>query len=250
MSKTWSVSSPLSPLLGGYNMQKLPIHYAEVEAIYNQTIGNGYKTLAITSATAGEGKTTIAQAIVERAQVVGKRVLLVDMNTFNPDLSRKLAIPSKQSTSNNNIVDIKDKGYSLLPAPGKLNEILQYRETELLLASLQAWQADFDCIIFDTSALTSLNQSNIPAEMISEVCQGTVMIIEAGKTPASLIQESVDKLKQRKVNLIGSIINDKSNPSLLTEMQRETYRLNHIFPTLMAKLRKALASSILFSVSV
>ncbi|MFQ3277943.1 MAG: protein-tyrosine kinase, partial [Colwellia sp.] len=35
-------------------MQELPIHYTEVEAIYNQTIGSGYRTLAITSAQAGE----------------------------------------------------------------------------------------------------------------------------------------------------------------------------------------------------
>jgi hypothetical protein len=36
-------------------MLDLPIHYAEVEAIYNQTIGTGYRTIAITSAIAGEG---------------------------------------------------------------------------------------------------------------------------------------------------------------------------------------------------
>ncbi len=49
-----------------------------------------------------------------------------------------------------------------------------------------------------------------------------------------------EKLKLKKVNLIGSIINDKNNPSLLTELQRETYRLNRLFPNVMAKLRKSL----------
>jgi len=231
-------------------MQELPIHYAEVEAIYNQTIGSGYKTLAITSAKAGEGKTTIAQALVERAQLVGKKVLLVEMNTFNPALSDKLRLSMSDQLIENEIVTIESKGYSLLPAPKNMSDVLQYREANLLLEAISGWLNDFNCIIFDTSALTSLNQSNIPAEIICGVCEGTLLVVEAGQTPESLIQEGIEKLKLKKVNLIGSILNDKTNPSLLTELQRETYRINRVFPVLMAKLRKKLASTVLLNVSV
>ncbi|ALO34408.1 hypothetical protein CMT41_06505 [Colwellia sp. MT41] len=231
-------------------MSVLPIHYAEVEAIYNQTIGSGYKTLAVTSAIAGEGKTTIAQAIVERAQVVGKKVLLVEMNTFNPALSEKLLMSMNNHVAENEIIAIESKGYSLLPAPQNIRDVLQYRESKFLLAAIKRWLVDFDCIIFDTSALTSLNQSNIAAEIISEVCQGTILVIEAGRTPASSIQESIEKLKNKKVNLIGSVLNDKSNPSLLVELQRESHRLNWLCPVLMSKLRKKLASTVLLNVSI
>lgn len=231
-------------------MQVLPIHYAEVEAIYNQTIGSGYKTLAITSAKAGEGKTTIAQAIVERAQVVGKKVLLVEMNTFNPVLSEKLRSTMTCPVTSNEIIAIEGKGYSLLPAPQNIRDVLQYRESHILLESIKQWLADFDCIIFDTSALTSLNQSNIPAEIICEACEGTLLVVEAGTTPASSIQEAVEKLKLKKVNLIGSILNDRNNPSLLTELRRETYRLNRLFPLIMAKLRKRLGNIVLLNISV
>jgi len=231
-------------------MQELPIHYAEVEAIYNQTIGSGYKTLAITSAKAGEGKTTIAQALVERAQLIGKKVLLVEMNTFNPELSEALRLSMPDQLIENKIVTVENKGYSLLPAPQSMADVLQYREANLLLEAVTGWLTDFDCIIFDTSALTSLNQSNIAAEIICGVCEGTVLVIEAGATPASLIQESIEKLKLKNVNLIGSVLNDQTNPSLLTELQRETYRLNKIFPVLMAKLREKIASTVLFNVSV
>lgn len=231
-------------------MQELPIHYAEVEAIYNQTIGSGYRTLAITSATAGEGKTTIAQAIVERAQVIGKKVLLVEMNTFNPALSENLRLSITSQVTANEIITVESKGYSLLPAPQNIRDVLQYRERNLLLESIKHWLVKFDCIIFDTSALTTLNQGNIPAEIICDVCEGALLVIEAGTTPANLIQESIEKLKLKKVNLIGSIINDKSNPSLLTELQRETYRLEQLLPNVMAKLRKKLARLVLLNISV
>jgi Mrp family chromosome partitioning ATPase len=231
-------------------MRELPIHYAEVEAIYNQTIGSGYRTLAITSAKAGEGKTTIAKAIVERAQVVGKKVLLVEMNTFNPALSESMRLSMPSDVMANEIIVIENKGYSLLPAPQNIRDVLQYRESNLLLELIKQWLVNFDCIIFDTSALTTLNQSNIPAEIICEVCEGALLVIEAGITPSSLIQESVEKLKLKKVNLIGSIINDKSNPSLLTELQRETYRLDRFLPKVMNNLRKRLTSSVLLNISV
>lgn len=231
-------------------MQELPIHYAEVEAIYNQTIGSGYKSLAITSAKAGEGKTTIAQALVERAQIVGKNVLLVDMNTFNPDLSEKLRSSINYSTKENDIVPLEDKGYSFLSAPKNIANILQYRESEILHKALSRWLINFDCIIFDTSPLASLNQNNIPAEIISEVCEGTIMVIEAGQTPSNIIQESIEKLKLKRVNLIGSVLNDKTNPSLLTELIRETYRLNKLLPNLMIKLRQRLQKITLLNVSV
>jgi Mrp family chromosome partitioning ATPase len=231
-------------------MQELPIHYAEVEAIYNQTIGSGYRTLAITSAKAGEGKTTVAQALVERAQIVGKKVLLVEMNTFNPVLSQALRQSITNNMTENQIMTVEGKGYSLLPAPKNIHDVLHYRESHLLLDSIKKWLADFDCIVFDSSALTSLNQSNIPAEIICDVCEGAILVIEAGTTPANLIQESVEKLKLKKVNLIGTVINDKSNPSLLAELQRETYRLNHLFPNVMAMLRKKLASLVLLNISI
>ncbi|HCH69757.1 MAG TPA: hypothetical protein DE042_04520 [Colwellia sp.] len=231
-------------------MQELPIHYAEVEAIYNQTLGSGYSTLAITSAKAGEGKTTVAQAIAKRAQVVGKIVLLVEMNTFNPVLSKALRTSITKPVTSNKIVAIEDKGYSLLPAPDNIRDILHYREKHLILESIKQWLVEFDCIIFDTSALTSQNQSNIPAEIICQVCEGALLVIEAGTTPANLIKESVEKLKLKNVNLIGSIINDINNPSLLTELQRETYRLNRLFPKVMVKLRKKLASLVLLNISV
>ncbi len=231
-------------------MQELPIHYAEVEAIYNQTIGSGYRTLAITSAKAGEGKSTVAQALVERAQVVGKKILLVEMNTFNPVLSQALRQSITTHVTANEIITVEGKGYSLLPAPQNISDVLHYRESHFLLESIQKWLADFDCIVFDSSSLTSLNQSNIPAEIICDVCEGTILVIESGTTPANLIQESVEKLKLKKVNLIGSIINDKNNPSLLAELQRETYRLEHLFPRFMANLRKKLAGLVLLNISI
>jgi len=229
-------------------MCEYPIHYVEVENIYNQTLGAGYRTLAITSAKQGEGKTSLTEAIAKRAQFSNKNVLVVELNTFNPVLSENLRQFENEVIAKP--IPLKDKGYNLIPAPKTIKEIMQYKETNVLKNAISSWLKDYDCIIFDTSALQSLNQSNIPPEIVCEVCDGAILIIEGGRTPSNLIEEGILKLKARKVNLIGTVINDKHNPSLLSEIVRETHRLDKIFPNTMAKLRKVLTSLVLLNVSV
>ena len=229
-------------------MCEYPIHFVEIEYIYNQTIAAGYRTIAVTSASNGEGKTSLVKALAKRAQLSEKKVLIVELNTFNPELSAKLREQcNKGSTS---IIAMQDQGYSLLPAPHDFREIMRYKETKILLEGITNWLIEYDCVLFDTSALQSLNQSNIPPETVCEVCEGTILITEAGKTPVSFIEEGLKKLKNKKVNLIGSVINDKVNPSLLSEVIRETHRFNRLFPKAMTRLRAWLHSIVLLNVSV
>lgn len=229
-------------------MCDFPIHFVEIEYIYNQTIGSGYRTIAITSAANGEGKTSLVTALAKRAKLSEKSVLIVELNTFNPALSAKLRDQHSQQSSA--IITMQDQGYSLLPAPHNFREIMRYKETKILLESITNWLSEYDCVLFDTSALQSLNQSNIPPEIVCEVCEGTILITAAGKTPASFIEEGLKKLKNKKVNLIGAVINDRHNPSLLSEVLRETHRFNRIFPKAMARLRTWLSSLLLLNVSV
>jgi len=229
-------------------MCEFPINYVEIENIYSQSIGAGYRTVAITSAKQGEGKTTLVKALAKRTRLSGKSVLVVELNTFNPTLSEKLRQqPDKEVTG---IISTTTQAYSLLPAPRSLQEVMRFKESHLLLEAINDWLIVYDCIFFDTSALQSLNQSKIPPEIVCEVCEGTILIIESGETPANLIEEGMHKLKARKVNLIGSVLNDKNNPSLLAEVVRETNRLNKVFPNIMMKMRKALTSLVVLNVSV
>ena len=225
-----------------------PINYVEIEHIYNQTIGAGYRTLAVTSAKQGEGKTSLVKVLAKRAKMSGKTVLVVELNTFNPALSEK--IRDKLNQKSTTIIPMQEQGFNLLPAPQTIKDIMRFKETSILLEGIQNWLIDYDCLIFDTSALQSLNQSNIPPEIVCEVCEGALLIIQAGKTSTNAIEEAIKKLSHKKVNLIGSVINDKQNPTLLSEIIRETHRFDRLLPKAMTKFRKTLASIELLNVSV
>ncbi len=244
-------------------MKELPINYAEVEAIYSLTIGSGYKTLAITSSTSGEGKSTVAKAIVERSLAIGKKVLLVDTNTFDSalskiylknifdtELSKKYISSDNTSIKDNKIFNIDGKSISVIPAPQNMHDVMLYREVDVLKNSIKKWLENYDCIIFDTSAFNSKNQRNIPAEIICEVCSGFLLVVETGVTPSSLINESIEKLNTRKTNLIGTILNDKNNPTLLFSIQNSTHRLDSFLPNLMRFVRKKLGQLVVLNVEI
>ncbi|REL28015.1 tyrosine-protein kinase family protein [Thalassotalea euphylliae] len=252
----------------------LPCHYAEVEAVYSQTLGANYRTLAVTSAAPGEGKSTLAEALVKRAQAAGKKVLLVELNTFNPVLKARLDAVQKQASTvqvnessqcqeashkdheaasngdKNGTFSLNEQGYSVLAVSGNVALINQYREASLLSSAIHHWLNEFDCIVFDTASLAMLNQHNIPADTVCQMCDGAVLVVEAGKTPANLIEEGIEKLVAKQVNIVGTVINDKTNPSLLAEMIRETYKLDPWLPNLMRKLRAKLADVVMLNVAV
>ena len=258
-------------------MITLPSHYAEVEAIYSQTLGANYRTIAITSAAPGEGKSTLAEALVKRAQASGKQVLLVELNTFNPVLKARLQALNAQQTAtthqpkkvakntankladkltNKEIIQLNEQGFSVLPFDRDVAAnidtpfVEKYREASLLAQAVNQWLIEFDCIVFDTASLAMLNQHNIPACTVCQVCDGAIMVVEAGKTPANLIEEGIAKLAAKQVNVVGAVLNDKSNPSLLDEMIRESYKLDRWLPKLMGKLRTKLANTVMLNVAV
>lgn len=55
-----------SPLASAF-----PVHYAEMEELFARTIGRGARSIAVTSANSGEGRTGIAYALARRSAVSG-----------------------------------------------------------------------------------------------------------------------------------------------------------------------------------
>ena len=62
----------------------------------NRTISS----LAIGSATVGEGKSTVALNLAHVAALAGQRVLLVDANLHSPSLHKLLELPNVKGLSN------------------------------------------------------------------------------------------------------------------------------------------------------
>ena len=247
-------------------MNELPIHYAELESIYSQTIDCGVRSLAITACSSGEGTTTLACALAKRAQAGGRKTLLVDMNFCHPSIGPELGLnPCSWNNLDNLLEDqislVNDTGdvaaylpkplspLAVLPAPSTPTGNLLLREKGYLARCMEAWLLEYEVVIVDTSPLNAINRHNLPAERICSQCEGTVLTVLAGITRQAQLQSAMARLNGHGIELSGCVFNDRYCPTLAEELLRETYRLQRWLPSLMNWLRGKISQSALLNLS-
>jgi len=247
-------------------MNQLPIHYAELESIYSQTIDCGVRSLAITACNSGEGTTTLACALAKRAQAGGRKTLLVDMNFCHPSIGPELGLePGSWKNLDNllteqialvndseELVSYLPKSLSplaVLPAPSTPTGNLILREKGYLARCMEAWLLEYEVVIVDTSPLNAINRHNLPAERICSQCEGTVLAVLAGITRQAQLHTAMERLNGHGIQLSGCVFNDRFCPSLAEELVRETYRLQRWLPSMMTWLRGKIRHSSLLNLS-
>lgn len=247
-------------------MNELPIHYAELETIYSQTIDCGVRSLAVTASNSGEGTSTLACALAKRAQAGGRKVLLVDMNFCSPSIAAEVGVdPGSWNNLENlledqisqvdgvdNSIAYLPKGLTplaVLPAPSTPTGNLLLREKDYLARCMQAWLEEYEVVIVDTSPLNAINRHNLPAERICSQCEGTVLTVLAGVTRQAQLQAAMTRLHGHGIQLSGCVFNDRYCPSLAEELIRETYRFQRWFPSMMNWLRHKVRNSALLNLS-
>lgn len=235
-------------------MIKLPISYLEIEEIYNNCIGKGMRSVAITSANPEEGCSSLAYALSLRSEADGKRTLLVEVNMLHPelgDISGHLHtdwLPSPQS-ADGCIMRSDDANLDILPAPCD-TDVLRFRNIANMSKLMEHWLENYDAVIFDTSPVNARNRNNIPAESICAMVDGAIIIVMAGVTRQTQFKAALDRLNQNDVSLIGIVFNDYRNPRLADEICRETHRLDNWFPNLMHKIRRYVRKSPFFNIDI
>lgn len=218
--------------------------YAEVEQIYTQTLGQGFRTLSLVAPGAGTGCTSIAAALAFRHASVGKTVLLIDLNLRNPGLDTYFKLPRTRWPEE--IEQLPEQLTELLQSvsPGvkvltaNLNGAATIKTRQYLEPLFTGFLRTFDAIIFDTSPLDAVNQNNVPAETLAALTEATLLILQSCVTTEAALRESRAKLANNKINLVGAVINDRSNPNLADELIREVSRLDKRCPRLTSKLKQ------------
>lgn len=228
---------------------ELPEHYVELERVYSRTIGQGMRSLVVTSADEGEGVTTLVVALAKRHRYSGRSTLVVDLNLHRPTLHKRFGlsfIPSAPDGVHGPDalprVDLGER-LTVMPAPTNRGEAVQLRDAHRFAEYLEVWLAQYDVVLFDSTPLNGSNKGNIPAERIAHGCDGCILVVLAGVTPASAVRAALDKLKSAGVVPVGTVLNDRYNPSLAEELRRETQRFDRHLPGFTQRLRGRIRAS-------
>jgi hypothetical protein len=209
--------------------------HPEIEALWRGIAGAG--SVAIAAAQPGEGTSMVAEAIWRRAEHSGRTALLVHLNGAKPG-----AEPGRLERLGNHPL-------GEIAAPDAA-QIAAWREPARLREAIAEWRKDWDLVVLDASPVLARGAQSLPGLTAAAAAEATLLVVLAGRTAASALREARERLRMAGANLVGVALNDRDNPSLAMELERQATRFARILPGLATRLTRAVRGSALLGLRV
>jgi capsular exopolysaccharide synthesis family protein len=170
------------------------------------------RTLVVTSAIPGEGKSTTAVNIAITFAEADQRVLLVDADLRRPKVAEYLDLEGAVGLSNVlagqvEVADVVQRWgrhqLSVLASgsvPPNPSELLGSKAMAQLIAQQREL---YDLVVFDTPPLVPVTDAAVLAAMTD----GAVVVARSGKTPAAPIRTGLARLRSVDARVLGCVLN-------------------------------------------
>lgn len=182
--------------------------------LFRPSLQNPPKTILVTSAFSGEGKSLIAiNLAICIAIELQSHALLVDCDLRNPTLSRWFGLQESKGLSDyllnhcelpDLLVKTQVDKLSLLCGGSSQDnpvELIGSKKMESLVEELKSRYSD-RYIILDSSPVLATTEPNV----LDQLVDGILLVIRAGETPRESVQQAVKLLQTEKI--IGVVLND------------------------------------------
>ncbi len=216
---------PRLPFLKSDRTEELPLKIIEwlpfresLDLIYeniqnSQTVQNSkVKSVAVTSAIPGEGKSTITLGLALSAARRNKRVLVVDGDLRRPSIHDKLGIPNdiglsdllagRTKTPNTSTVALSNLSIDVLTSGSITVDPVQLLSSERLQDFIRRVEGLYDLVLVDTPPAIGM----VDAIKVASCCSGTVVVARLEKASFTQVSETFSLLDR--LNLIGIVAND------------------------------------------
>ena len=204
ISELITITEPRSPISEAYRTLRTNLDFASLD--------QALKTVAVTSAGVGEGKsTTLANLAVVSAQA-GRNVILVDADLRRPTLHKIFGlgnergltsvIMDEEALASPPVQETGIEGLTVLtsgPLPSNPADLMGSRRMEEVIATL-AERAEQ--VLFDTPPVVAVTDAAVLATKVD----GVLLVISAGKTRREYARSAVQRLEQINARLVGTIL--------------------------------------------
>jgi capsular exopolysaccharide synthesis family protein len=196
----FQIHHPLSAFSESIRTLRSGIHMSDVD--------RPPRVIHITSASPGEGKSTIAQSLAISAASAGLKVVVVDADLRHPSISRFFKLEQKKGlvdlltgvAAMNDVVTFRNESLAVIPAGAKsLNppDILGSERMRTLVAQLKE---NFDYVVIDTPPVGPVVDSVIVAGLADK----TIFVVRWASTPRDLVQTCIQKISVQK--RVGGVV--------------------------------------------
>lgn len=192
---------------------------ASLQASYD--VGGSRKSLMITSAVFGEGKTTVAACLAVIFAQSGKRVLLVDGDMRRPAVHKLLKLNNEKGLSNyltngggaaiqDLVIPTDIPNLTVLPCgPRPRGQYSELLGSERMKDLIRRAVAVYDLVIVDSPPLMSVADPLVLAPLFD----GIIKVVRVGHTPRMVARESLTSLQDVKANVLGVVLNHMDTDS-------------------------------------
>ncbi len=183
-----------------------------------QHLGGGGrgKVLLVTSASPGEGKTTVSILLARSLAQCGKKVLLVDGDLRNPNVSKHLGLEvntglmeslSHKLDDSQVIVETENARLSVLPAGQALDTFNpELIANGVFTAAIDRWRDSYDVVLLDSSPVLPVADARI----LAHHADGTLLVVWAERTRRTDVVETMAHLNAAGGQLWGTVLIDSS----------------------------------------
>jgi capsular exopolysaccharide synthesis family protein len=200
------------------NHQNLDIIYQNIQMLNNSL---PLKSLMLTSALPGEGKTTLALGLGSSAARMHQRVLVIDANLRSPSLHKTLGLTNDWGLSLLLVDDINPSFHNYIqpihPAIDVLTagpipeDVANLLSSERMQELMDLFAQNYDLVLIDAPSVLD----TVDGRIVASLCNGIIMVGRIGKVTPNKLMQATEILS--KLNLIGIIGNEVYDaPQILT----------------------------------
>jgi polysaccharide biosynthesis transport protein len=178
--------------------------------------GSKYTSLLVTSAVAGEGKTSLVCNLAAAFGFEGDRVLLIDADLRRPSVGNYLGINPTSGLSTvllgecqprvaveswrGGLFDVLTSG----PIPDNPSELLG--SIGLILTELES---RYDVVVVDSPALLPVADASV----LARACDAALLVVRHGDTPASEVTDALAALRAVAARVLGCAFSMEPQPN-------------------------------------
>ncbi|HYE18465.1 MAG TPA: polysaccharide biosynthesis tyrosine autokinase [Tepidisphaeraceae bacterium] len=170
------------------------------------------RSIMVTSASPGDGKTTVACNLAAGLALNGRRILLVDANFRRPEIHKVFGLPNGQGFSDVlNAVAAFDEvlretqvpNLAVMTAGPRPVNPTELFESQLLIDFIERALEEFDHVIFDSGPIMVVAEAQAMAPRVD----GVVSVVRAKTNNRGLLQRMREEMRRTKAEHLGVVLN-------------------------------------------